>query len=551
MMMAEEQQLAPKPLGVIVPLLVGPNFSAWYEYASIAKDYSARLKLMALVPVNQPLYTEPTLAEGISMLANSGISVLGYIQIEQSPSENMHLVSAYRKYYPGLAGIAIHEAYAGQFSRRSINQIAAYAKSIGFSKVIANINVTSNEYKDADSLLDTVPENSVDIAMMTFYRGIPEQIQNLKSAQYGPERFAIAVSGYKIESLERFKKMVKAVVSDFAIARYIYISGGRDTIRPYHGVFPPFDSISPYLKDTLQTLDKIASAEQSELNNLKHYIVSTAKKAMRVEEEEEEDPFDEFGIKKQYASIKNNAKKRFLVPQKTPLALDIGKPSVTTTAFTNEFDPKGKYVPENIEWTVYLRYAEEATKRKLHPEPETPFYSFRIAFVGIDSYYELHVTWGGFVRLVKTAMGTAGQPRPGNGTTFPLTNWLGFKVAYHQYPDPDNREDLPYRSLIELYMDEHAQDPSGKLVIGNQADSWRQVFRTEDAGNWLFAISKLPKGKTKTKGKSKGKGKATSYEQLKAPLTGPINGLMFRPAMAAPVDVKFMSIRELEPLKED
>lgn len=542
-----------RPLGAIVPLTVEPNFAGWYELASIANRYGSRLRIIAAVNIDHPDITEPQLDSGIDMLVTAGVKVVGMLYLSKELHQSRQLMMRYKKHYSKLSGVCLIDPTDNRDRTEEIAHLAGLAKIIGFELVIAVVNVMDSGRNDLNWLEEVrigrrylsarLKSHYIDIIMYYFFKELPRAIQMLKSEHYPSEKFAIAVTRQRIANAEAFRLMVRNVVSRFDVARYIYVEGGRDTTNNY---MPYFHQLSDYFEITLQELEKISVAEERlntppRTKKNKSRKLAEEKKRVMVER-----PVDQFGIKKMHHTVDyrnpnadKSKQKLILIPN--DISYDEVNESILrgSSAITYQLGKLKRM--RNVEWTAYIKSVGFDTKR-VRLSPEAPMCQFAID-IGDKTGYYVSITYGGFLRIGKTVDGISGRYRPGSGTNFPITNWLGVKVCLHQYPAPDTDEYRPI-TRIDVFLDEHAQDSHGSLVIANnQMDRWRSAYTTEDEGNWVFDREAHKKVKKKKD--------IRSSVALKTPIHGTIEAFTFRTAPGCRVDARFITMREIEPLRED
>lgn len=546
----KQEQQEQKPLGVIVPLLMEPNNAGWLEFASLATRYGSRLRFIASINIDKPDYSDPFLDGGIRQLATAGIKVIANLYLNDDFYENRHLVINYIRHYPKLSGINLIDPHDNIDRTQMVVDLAKFAKDIGYETVVVTLNVFNNNRNGMNMedelrlgtkyLASTAKSHHIDIIMYYFYHEIPWPINLLKNEHYGSEKFAIALSKREVPSIQSFETLVRALVRRHDVARYVYIEGGMDTV-PGRGMLSNnyFRHLSPYLETTLQQLDSVARLEERLNRPLNSKKIRKKRMVPSL--------VDDFGIKKQYTDREVPISRQKLWLHHNTVSYDETNDGLLRggSAITNEFGPKAAM--QNMEWTCYLKFIEK-DRKNVRLEPDTPLYQLALRVGDKTKGYDVNITYGGFIRVGKVFDGIQSRFRPGNGTNFPLDNWLGVKICLHQYPSSDNPGNSDPVTRIEVFFDEHAYDRQGNIVIGSveqQAERWRSAFTTEDTGNWIFDTNVVRKTAKTVKDIAKIRPK------LKVPLRGQIVATIFRTAPGCRVDARFMSIREIDPLRED
>lgn len=541
---ATEVTTTTRPLGAIVPLIEEPNNSGWYEFASLANKYGSRLQLMALIEINRPDVTDLFLDSGIRMLDNAGVKVIANLYLSEDVNESFNLVRKYKKNYPKLSGVCFIDGSDNEDRTTELRHLTAQAKYEGYEIVIAAINVFDSGRNDrhwqdeiklgSKYLGSTVQSHHIDIIMYYFYHGLPSPIQMVKSEYFPSDKFAIAVTKQRIVNVDAFRTIVKNVVGTLDVARYIYVEGGRDTGNYMRS--NQFRTLSPYLDVTLEELEKIARREER-LNKPRRDKKGRLIRMPKTSKPKGNNLYDDFGIKRIYSDreVPSTRQKLILIP--STVSYDEVNASVMRGGSAITYELNKKIDMENVEWTGYVKFVDK-DKKNVRLVPETPLYQFAI-HLGQKTFYDVNITYGGFLRVGKTVNGVQGRYRPGNGTNFPLSNWLGVKIGFHQYPSADNAINPEPMVRIDVYLDEHAQDSQGNLVIANnQNDRWRSAYSTQDMSNWIFD-KKLKKNSKDT------------FSTLKKTQRGNIQAFVFRTAPGCRIDTRYLTMREVDPLRED
>jgi hypothetical protein len=496
--------IAINDLGVIVPLFAQPDNSDWYQVASIAKRYP-RVKVMAMV--RPPLGDVNMLYFGaITMLVTSGVRVFGFVELGTDSSDNERIIKEYKTFYPMMSGVVVVHSPDMPDEARRIAELA----STGFETVVLDI---PDKVTHTETLHLHKPGNLYSKIGIVEYLS-SEEIRDWRkhlSILYTEKQFRWFYFAIAYEDVlsSLFQRIVKE------LDRIAEQAEGKEM---------PWGFQMTGYQLTPNTVGLPGGGAENPGGATGSVIPDVAPAARH--------DFDYFGIKKLYPDVRRDKSKKLkMYASKEP---QIAEKLKGGNGLSQVFKEDGI---ENIEFTFYARRIDKKSGKNF--EPETPLYTVYVN-ESDKTGYEIIVSHGGFSTINKIVEGKQGVNRAANGTRNSLREWIGFKIVYYQFAfDIDSKGKDITHARIQLWMDENCSDQQGNLVIAGQ--NWRLVQETTDDGRWTFEIEKPKK-------LDKHIIPITSLEKV---IHGKMQGCTLVTHKEITTEIKYMSIREIQPQKPD
>lgn len=240
-----------KKIGTIVPLYIYPNNAAWTQIASIAQRYP---RVHVVATINPASGVGPgqdaNYVNGIKLLKNNGITVLGYVSTRygaRPAAEIKSEIDRYKQYYPDLQGIFFDEMANQTGKEAYYADIDRHAKSKeGFFFTVGNPGAPQIESYFAQTQIDNIHiyENA----------GLPSvgSMKQAWMAKYPRSRFGVIPYGAPVDN-QIARNFTSMVVGVEKVAGYVYVQTDTGT--------NPWDELSRVFEATIQELDRIAATE--------------------------------------------------------------------------------------------------------------------------------------------------------------------------------------------------------------------------------------------------------------------------------------------------
>lgn len=486
---------------------------------------------------------DPMIQQNVAMLRENGVTVIGYVYVNEGAEFLKHDMKNWKNWYPQLEGFYLAGVTRTDGQESLFTDLVKYAKDYLETKFVV-VEFRSGNTDNPSYIPKMLAINSnVNLFVNYNGRGLPAPISALRrgieEAKLEPHQIALICT--KIPTSAVGQRMAQNFIGSAIaenVARYFYLhtdSGARDIIPE------PFTFVSEYLEAIVRQLDAIAAgeavlpippppAEPTEFHapNAELGVILKESDRKTVESTPIDKMLDKFGVKKIYPDMgaakfqewyfqqEGDPTKDTRLQNWKDITLRRMQDGSKDTFFVGSGKEDGRIwlkalsVPNkqwlNTESTIFFKYLGDNPKGRI----KSPYAAQLFARVNTekeDSSYAAAV----FKEDGRTTVRKQITPDMfvGNRATQPAVtahpvkgNWVGFKQVVFSWKE--DGEPNTY-VVIETYICQNITAKDGRLIMNNQ--DWKLTSKFVDRGFWGADNAYEEKVVSKLKAKSLDEGK--------------------------------------------